>query len=273
MELPGFVLALLAVITLERTRWRRLPVPFLRPAFAADLLFLATGVVALGMAMRALAARAAATLGVPPLPHGPALASLAATVVAYDFGAWSAHWLMHRVPFLWRVHAVHHASPRLDWLAAFRMHPLELALRHALSPVLLLLCGFAARDVAVASIVAGGWAALAHANLGVRWKVLEGLLVTPRLHHLHHVPETSERNLGAIFSFWDRLAGRLEPGDAPRDAALGVPDRVGAYPDGWWRQICEPFRASHASARSSASRSSNSTRNGPAAGVSRSSNS
>jgi lathosterol oxidase len=242
MELPWIALALLAVIALERSRFRRLPSRFLRPHFAADFTFFATGVVALGLGMRALAERAAEAFGVPPLPAWPWPASLALTLVLYDLGAWSAHWLMHRVPFLWRAHQVHHASPRLDWLAAFRMHPLEHAIRHALSPVLLLLCGFPPLHVGVASIVAGAWAATAHANLGVRWAGLEWLLVTPRMHHLHHAPDTSERNLGAVLSVWDRLAGRLLRATAPAESWLGVPGHVGAFPHGWWAQVCLPFR-------------------------------
>jgi lathosterol oxidase len=241
MELLGITLALLAVIALERTRLRRLPAPFLRPYFAADLTFYATGVVALGLGLRALAQRLAAALGVPPLLEWPALASFALTLALYDLGAWLAHRAMHRSAFLWRVHKVHHASPRLDWLAAFRMHPIEHAIRHGISPVALLLLGFPALHVGIASVISGGWAALVHANLHVRWGALEALFITPRVHHLHHIPETSERNFGAVFSIWDRLAGRLLRETAPRGALLGVPGELGVYPHGWWAQLREPF--------------------------------
>lgn len=242
MELPWLALSWLAVISLERTRWRRLSARFLRPHFAADLAFLATGVVGLGLAMRALAEQAAPALGLHAGFVWPAPLGLPFTVVVYDLGAWGAHWLMHRVPFLWRVHKVHHASPRLDWLAAFRMHPLEHGIRHAISPVLLLVCGFPPLYVAVASVASGAWAALVHANLAVRWGPLGWLFVTPALHHLHHAPATSDRNLGAVFSLWDRLAGRLLVAQAPADALLGVPGEEHTHPHGWWAQVCEPFR-------------------------------
>src|SRR5262245_40804118 len=35
------------------------------------------------------------------------------------------HRLQHRVGFLWRFHRVHHSAEHLDWLAAFREHPLD----------------------------------------------------------------------------------------------------------------------------------------------------
>ncbi len=250
MELPWIALSLLAVILLERTRFRRLPARLLRPHFAADLAFFLIGAVGLGIAMRALATRAAAALGVPPLPAWPPLATLALTLLAYDLGAWAAHRAMHRFEFLWRAHKVHHASPRLDWLAAFRMHPLEYALRHALSPVLLLLSGFPPLHVAGASIVAAAAAALVHANLEVGSRWAELVFVTPRVHHLHHSPETSERNFGAIFSVWDRLAGRFQPGPAARDAVLGVPGELASFPHGFWAQLRAPFAPERAASLS-----------------------
>ncbi|MBM4383778.1 MAG: sterol desaturase family protein [Deltaproteobacteria bacterium] len=241
MELPWIALSFLAVIGLERTRWRRLPARFLRPHFAADLTFFATGVVALGLTMRSAAAALGAQLGFAPLAAWPPVAALALALLVYDLGAWLAHRAMHHFAFLWEAHKVHHASPHLDWLAAFRMHPLEHAIRHAISPVLMLLAGFPAAHVAVASILAGGWAAFVHGNLQVGSRALEWLLVTPRLHHLHHIPESCEQNFGAIFSVWDRLARRLTTAPAARDAKLGVPGEEHSHPHGWWAQVRTPF--------------------------------
>ena len=86
------------------------------------------------------------------------------------------------------------------------------------------------------------FAALGHSNLRLDLALLEPLFITPRLHRIHHVLETTEKNLGTVFSFWDRLAGRLvvhpvEPWDA-----LGVPGEEQTYPQTWWRQLLEPFR-------------------------------
>ncbi len=244
MDLPLLALALFTLIAAERSaRLRRVPAPFLRPHLASDLIFFATGALGLGLAMRTGAAQLAAALGVAPIGAWPTGVAALTTLAAYDANAWLVHWLLHRYEPLWRLHKVHHASPHLDWLATFRAHPIEHALRHAGSPVLLLLLGFPAAHVALAGVVYAAWAALGHANLHVCWGALEWLLITPRLHHLHHVPETSERNLGTIFSLWDRLAGRLTRRTAPRSAALGVPGEEASYPQRWWPQIREPFRA------------------------------
>jgi sterol desaturase/sphingolipid hydroxylase (fatty acid hydroxylase superfamily) len=243
MELLWIALSFLAVIALERTRWRRLPARFLRPHFAADLTFFLTGVVALGLALRSAAASAGAQLGFAPLAAWHPLASVALAVVVYDLGAWLVHRALHRFEFLWRLHKVHHASPQLDWLAAFRAHPLEHALRHLASPGLMLLAGFPAAHVALASVIAGAWAAFVHGNLQLGSRALGRVLVTPRLHHVHHAPATCERNFGAVFSFWDRFAGCLTTEPPPRDALLGVPGEEHSHPHGWWTQVKAPFRA------------------------------
>jgi sterol desaturase/sphingolipid hydroxylase (fatty acid hydroxylase superfamily) len=240
------VVAVLAVVALcERTeRLRFEKQPFLRSRFGTDLFYLATGAVALSLVMRAGAARFAASWGtaLPELGALPALAVVPLAVILHDLLSYFAHWSMHRSDVLWRLHKVHHSSPALDWLATFRAHPLEHALRHLLSPVALLLLGFPLYAVAVSSALYTAWAALNHANLKVDLRFGEGLLITPRLHRLHHVPDSAQRNLGTIFSLWDRLRGTLVRDPAAPLRPLGVPGELASYPQTWLRQLVEPFR-------------------------------
>jgi sterol desaturase/sphingolipid hydroxylase (fatty acid hydroxylase superfamily) len=219
--------------------------PFLRRGFATDLFYLATGAVALGLGIRHAAARLAeASAGI-----GPASGALAASlvvvlaIVLYDLGAYLCHLLLHRFGALWRLHEVHHSSPTLDWLATFRAHVGEHALRHLASPALLLLTGFPPATVAFASAIYTAWAAFTHANIGLDLRFLEPLFITPRLHRLHHVPATSGGNLGTIFSLWDRLRATLVADPAAPLLPLGVPGREASYPQTWLAQLVEPFRA------------------------------
>jgi sterol desaturase/sphingolipid hydroxylase (fatty acid hydroxylase superfamily) len=96
--------------------------------------------------------------------------------------------------------------------------------------------------VAIASAVHAGWAAFGHSNFGRGLRFLEPVLITPRLHRLHHVPATSETNLGSIFSIWDRLRGTLtlDP-NAPLEP-LGVAGEIDTYPQTWAGQFVEPMR-------------------------------
>jgi sterol desaturase/sphingolipid hydroxylase (fatty acid hydroxylase superfamily) len=53
--------------------------------------------------------------------HGlPMAAKVLVAILLGDLLTYWGHRLQHRVPFLWRFHAVHHSSTTLDWLAAHR---------------------------------------------------------------------------------------------------------------------------------------------------------
>ena len=239
---------LVAVIALlERVRRLRFrPLPVLRPGFASDVVYLLTGYVAgasLALVWVEIGSRLLGNLGVPRLADArvPPAVCVPFALVALDLGNYAAHWLLHRVDVLWEIHKVHHSSRALDWLATFRSHLLEQALRRLLAPALLIVAGVPLDAVVIAAGLFLAWATLNHSNLGLRsLRFLEPLLVTPRLHRLHHVPRTTERNLGTVFTVWDRLRGTLVVADLEPDVVLGVPGEVASYPQGWLRQLVDP---------------------------------
>jgi lathosterol oxidase len=241
------LLAVIAfVIAAERVPGLRFqPARVLRPHFATDLVYVATSAVGLSVVMRTAAHRGAQSLGtlVPDLAAWPAPLALIAAVVLYDASAYAVHLLLHRSGFGWRLHKVHHSSRQLDWLATFRGHALEHGLRHLASSVALVFAGFPVAIVAAAAAIYTAFAVLNHSNLRVDLRRLEHVFITPRLHRLHHVTSSCERNLGTIFTWWDRLRGTLltDP-DAPTEP-LGVPGEVESYPQAWLPQLVEPFRA------------------------------
>jgi sterol desaturase/sphingolipid hydroxylase (fatty acid hydroxylase superfamily) len=229
-----------------RLRFRELPL--VRSWFAGDVVYLLTGWVAGTSATLALvvaASEALGTLGVPRLAalDLPLWVSAPLCLVALDFGNYAAHWLLHRFDALWEIHKIHHSSPALDWLATFRSHLLEQALRRLVAPSLLVAAGAPVSAILVASGVFNFWAVLNHSNLSLPllcW--LEPVLVTPRLHRLHHTPETSHQNLGTVFTLWDRLRGTLVSRDLSPSTRFGVPGELESYPQGWLRQLVEPPR-------------------------------
>ena len=233
------------LVLAERVPWLQFQAsPFLRRFFLSDFWYLATGAIFLSLAMRAQALPWAGILGkdiLRALESMPFALTVGAAVVLHDLGGYASHVLLHRIDMLWELHKVHHSSRTLDWLATFRAHILEHALRHFFSPVLLILLGFPLTAVGVASVLLGVWAVVVHANLNVTWRWLEPILITPRLHRLHHVPATSENNLGVFLSVWDRLRGTLVVDPAAQLQPTGVPGAVETYPQTWPRQLIEPF--------------------------------
>jgi len=195
IAIGALVLALLE--RLERLRFRASPL--WRAHAASDVIYLLTGYVA-----------------------GGSLA-LAYIVATSHLGNYAAHWLLHRVDALWEFHKAHHSSPTLDWLATFRSHLVEQTLRRLVAPALLIVAGLPPDAVVVAASLFTAWAMLNHSNLALDLGFLERVLVTPALHRVHHVPRTTERNLGTVFVFWDALRGTLvRTGPAP-DCVFGVP--------------------------------------------------
>jgi lathosterol oxidase len=147
---------------------------------------------------------------------------------------------MHRFEPLWRIHAIHHSSPALDWLATFRSHVLEQVLRRVVAPLTSIALGMPPAAAALAGMVLIAWGVVTHANVAVNLRWLEPVLITPRLHHLHHVAASSEQNLGTFLSCWDRLLGRFARHEVPRDIALG--NGHDRYPQTFRRLLVEPFR-------------------------------
>jgi sterol desaturase/sphingolipid hydroxylase (fatty acid hydroxylase superfamily) len=238
MEIRMLLVTLMVLAVAERLpAIRFVPSPFARRYFGTDAFCLLTGAVGLGLALRAGAVAWAAKV---PLSASPTI--VLAAIVFYDLGGYVSHWLLHRFEPLWRIHKVHHSSRTLDWLATFRAHFLEHALRHVASPVVLILVGFPPVVVGLAGAIYASWAAFLHSNLRLGLRFLEPVLITPRLHRLHHVPATSERNLGTVFTLWDRLRGSLSESLAAPLGPIGVPGEIDTYPQRWLEQLVEPFR-------------------------------
>ncbi len=232
---------------LERSRSLRLRESrFLRPFFATDVgwYVVTVGVtLAFGPALQGLAqARAMLGFGGIESLDLPWVALLAIATVLYDFGTFVGHLLLHRYEVLWRLHKIHHSSRVLDWLATTRAHGLEHLFRSIPTQAVLFTLGLPTSAVAVALAIYAAFATLGHSNLHLNLARWEWLFVTPRLHRLHHVPETTQRNFGTIFTVWDRALGFLVVRDYAPAAILGVPEETASYPQSWWPQLLEPFR-------------------------------
>jgi lathosterol oxidase len=72
------------------------------------------------------ATQATKYLGVPVLQQSiarlPWILQFFLAVVVADLAEYFIHLALHKVPFLWRFHAVHHSSKALDWIAGSRSH-------------------------------------------------------------------------------------------------------------------------------------------------------
>ena len=218
-----------------------------RRFFLTDFIYLLTGFVAGGSLAPVYIEHGSqwveASFGFPrltavnlPLPVSAVLA-----LAALDAGNYAAHYLLHRFEWSWAFHKIHHSSPQLDWLAAFRSHLAEQILRRLLAPILLILLGFPREAVIIAGAVLIAWIMFTHSNLRVNLRFLEPVLITPRLHRIHHIYDSSAKNLGTIFCFWDRLRGTLVLSETNDEIQFG--NGEANYPQNWLAQLIEPIPA------------------------------
>ncbi len=230
------------VAVLERVpRFRFKASPLFRPFFGTDVLWylstLAVVLVGRPYLLRLPTSPLAEGLHALSLPVAIALAAL-----VYDLTAFLIHVAVHRADVLWEIHKVHHSSRTLDWLATTRQHAAEGLIRNLPSQAVLVLLGFPVEAIVGAVLIYVGFAAMGHGNLRIDLRWIEPLFITPRLHRLHHIPETTQSNFGTIFSFWDRISGSLISRDASRDEPLGVPGEVETYPQRFIPAFLQPVR-------------------------------
>lgn len=173
----------------------------------------------------------------------PILSQFLLAVFFADLAQALLHRAYHKLPWLWRFHAIHHSSRHMDWLAGSRVHLVEILLTRIGVLIPLVVLGFAPAAVNAYVILVGLQAVLAHANLGIRFGWLEYVIVLPRYHHWHHAQEKAymDVNYAIHLPLIDMLMGtfKLPPEQAWPDA-YGVmkPETV---PEGIVRQHLAPF--------------------------------
>lgn len=159
----------------------------------------------------------------------PPVLELVLAVLVLDFIIWGQHLVTHKVPFLWRVHQVHHADVDIDVSTAIRFHPIEVALSMLVKIGAVYILGPSVWAVILFEILLNGTAIFNHANLRIaNW--LDGLLrlilVTPDMHRVHHSVHRSEHdsNYGFALSLWDRLFGTYiaQPKDGHNEMQTGL---------------------------------------------------
>ena len=149
-------------------------------------------------------------------------------VVLLDYTLWWWHWLSHRVPFLWRFHLVHHVDRDMDASTALRFHFGEHALSTLYRTAQVMLLGTPPAALFVWQLVLFVAILFHHSNvrLPVRLEaVLVRLIVTPRMHGIHHSARRDEANSNwaNLLSAWDFLHGTILLGVPQGEIDIGVP--------------------------------------------------
>jgi len=184
-------------------------------------------------------------LNLPAVPnmmsHLPWLVQFLLAIVVADLAEYFIHRAFHKVPFMWRFHAIHHSSKSLDWIAGSRSHLVDdVAVRgFILIPMMLVF----PHDMLVAYLFFVNFhATWTHCNFGPTIKWLEPFLIQPRYHHWHHTSQSEaiDKNFAIHFPWIDRIFGTHYLPEEDK-----WPDTYGLHnekiPPGFWGQAFYPF--------------------------------
>ncbi|MCA1593738.1 MAG: sterol desaturase family protein [Acidobacteria bacterium] len=158
----------------------------------------------------------------------PAWLEVALAVILLDYTLYWWHVLTHKVPFLWRFHVAHHADLGLDTTTALRFHFGELVISVPWRVGQILLIGVSPLAFSVWQTLVLHSILFHHSNVRLpvgteRW--LNRLIVTPRMHGIHHsfVREETNSNWSSGLTVWDWLHGTLRLNVPQDEITIGVP--------------------------------------------------
>ena len=132
--------------------------------------------------------------------------------IAIDFAGYWNHRLSHHVNLFWNSHVIHHSSEEFNLACALRQSISNLIGYTAILLLPAAMLGVPYQVIAVLAplhLFGQFWYHTQHiGKLG--W--VEYILVTPSQHRVHHAinNEYIDKNLGQIFSVWDRLFGTFQ---------------------------------------------------------------
>ncbi len=181
----------------------------------------------------------------------PAWFSVILAVLLLDAAIYFQHRLFHAVPWLWRLHRMHHADLEFDVTTGLRFHPLEILLSMGIKLAVVLALGAPALAVVIFEVLLNATAMFNHGNVRLPARAdrrLRFFVVTPDMHRVHHsiIHRETDSNFGFNLPWWDRLFGTYR--DQPEKGHLGMTIGIEAFRTErdlrLDRMLVQPFRRS-----------------------------
>ena len=181
-----------------------------------------------------------------------------ALTVLNDLFSYLIHFCMHKLPFLWEFHKIHHSATSLNPLTQYRIHPLELIINNIRSILIFgLVTGlfdylsahqidklvFLGVNIFHFIFLLLG-ANLRHSHVKLKYpKFLEYILISPFQHQIHHSnnPKHFSKNMGSKFALWDWMLGTLVLSKSAGRISFGV-DKDTSQFDSLLKNLLSPFK-------------------------------
>ncbi len=163
-----------------------------------------------------------------------------------DFVQWLTHIALHRYPFLWLFHKVHHSIEMMGFAGHLRYHWMENVIY---TPVkflaIMLIGGFEPKNVFILyylSILIGH---INHSNINISYGPFKYIFNNPVMHIWHHAESIPPKyrygiNFGISLSLWDYLFKTAYVKEDGRDIKLGFKG-LHLFPNHFFSQLIYPF--------------------------------
>lgn len=130
--------------------------------------------------------------------------------IILDFVQWFTHTLLHKYPFFWKYHKVHHSVKEMGFAAHLRYHWMENILYKPLKTfAVMILFGFEPQQAYIVHFIAITIGHFNHSNIKITWGPLKYIINNPVMHLYHHAydlpPGKYGVNFGISLSLWDYI--------------------------------------------------------------------
>jgi sterol desaturase/sphingolipid hydroxylase (fatty acid hydroxylase superfamily) len=168
-------------------------------------------------------------------------------VILLDYTLYLWHVLTHKVPFLWRFHQVHHADLDLTASTAIRFHFGEITISVLFRAGQVLLIGVSPKALEIWQTLLLLSILFHHSNVELSEyieKTLQKLIVTPRLHGIHHSEKQTEMNSNwsSGLSVWDKIHKTFRDDIPQNQITIGVREFKNEDEISFNRMIAAPFQ-------------------------------
>jgi len=177
----------------------------------------------------------------------PYAAEFVAGFLLMDLTFYYWHRANHVFPFFWRFHNVHHVDQDLDVSTSFRFHFGEVLYSLGFRTLQVYLIGISLFTYLVYELIFQCATMFHHSNVRLpitfeRW--LNKIIVTPRMHGIHHsiVKDETNSNYSVIFRWWDLIHGTLRLNVKQSDVVIGVPAYLDPDDNKLLNLLILPFR-------------------------------
>jgi sterol desaturase/sphingolipid hydroxylase (fatty acid hydroxylase superfamily) len=162
------------------------------------------------------------------------------SILLLDLALWIQHVVTHKVPWLWRLHRVHHLDTDLDVTTAARFHPIEILCSQLWMSLVVVAIGVSPESVVLHAALVAAFAQFNHANIRLPEAIepwVASVFATPTFHRVHHsvVPSEANTHFGNVLSVWDRIAGYVTP--VPRGGQDALVLGVEPWRDPSWNRL------------------------------------